>query len=75
MCIYLSHQSPIGPEKITNLKIEALEQMIEIIDKGNNSWKKSKDKQASAMMEKNEAQSSLCNSTMWTSCVSLLIEY
>ena len=75
MCIYLSHQSPIGPEKMTNLTIEALEQMIEINDKGNNSGKKSKNKPGSAMIDQNEAQSSLCNSTMWTSCVSLLIEY
>ena len=75
MCIYLSHQSPIGPEKMTNLTIEAIKQIIEIHDKGNNSRKKSKNKQASAMIDQNEAQSSLCNSTMWKSCVSLLIEY
>jgi hypothetical protein len=64
ICIYLAHQSTIGPEQMANITIESLQGMIDTNKKSSKSKSKSED-----------ATSSLCNSTMWSSCLSLLTEY
>lgn len=63
MCIYLAHQSIIGPEIMANITLESLDTMLE---SNNKTAKKSKNE---------DATSSLCNSTMWTSLLTLLTEY
>ena len=71
MCIYLSHQSTVGPERMANITIEALQKMTSSPDKS----KKSKAPASGSDSKNQDATSSLCNSTMWTSCLALLIEY
>lgn len=73
MCIYLSHQSPIGPEKMADHTLDFLTGMIEKSSLDLNS--KPVKASSIAVTKPDEVESSLCNSTMWTSCVSLLIEY
>jgi ankyrin repeat protein len=68
MCIYLAHQSTIGPEQMANVTIEALQKVTALSDKGTS-------KSSSVNSKSDDATSSLCNSTMWTSCISLLTEY
>lgn len=68
MCIYLAHQSTIGPENMTSITIEALKKMTDSSDKP----KISKAPASGTDSKNQDATSSLCNSTMWTSCISLL---
>lgn len=73
MCIYLAHQSTIGPEKMADITIEALKKMFKSSEP-----KQAKSKTSRPKLEetKNEdAETNLSNSTMWSSCLSLLVEY
>ena len=71
MCIYLAHQSTIGPEHMVSITIEALKKMTDTSAKP----KVSKESATITDSKHQDATSNLCNSTMWTSCISLLCEY
>ena len=72
MWIYLSHQSVIGPYKMANLTIDALKKMYELSEPKQD---KIKYKFKIEEPKKEDAETNLWNSTMWTSCLSLLIEF
>ena len=73
MWIYLAHQSTIGPEKMAEITIEALKKMYKVPEP---KLAQSKTARIKVEEKKNEdAETNLCNSTMWSSCLSLLVEY
>lgn len=73
MWIYLAHQSTIGPEKMADITIEALKKMYKVPEP---KLAQSKTARIKVEEKKNEdAETNLCNSTMWSSCLSLLVEY
>ena len=73
MWIYLAHQSTIGPEKMTDITIEALKKMYKPVETKSVLTKVLKAKTDES--KNDDAEANLWNSTMWSSCLSLLVEY
>lgn len=71
MCIYLAHQPTIGAEKMADLTIEALKKMYEVPETKMNKSKTKFNQEKKA----DDAETSLCNSTMWSCCLSLLNDF